>query len=344
MEQYLTLLVLEAELKNGLQEIQLLPFGNVKSLRGDFTVDGESINEIIQAFEAQANEVVVDYEHQTLKDTEAPAAGWIKKLINRGDKGLYAVVEWTKKTKDYLENKEYKYLSPVIFVRKGDRKAVRLHSAAITNTPAIDGMEPLVNKADLFPPEKRSGNNMDLIKVVLKMLGLPEDAKEDQVTQVIKGLQEKAKKTPDVVAHKEVLELLDLKGEIKLEDVKGAILTLKNPSGKVSVEDFNAKLKELEKLQERLALKERDDLVELALSEGKVAPAQKEWAEEYALKDPAGFKAFLTNAPKIVPLGTVGSDKDPGKGKGGIDEVQMAVNKALGVSEEDFKKYNKIEE
>ena len=39
----------------------------------------------------------------------------------------------------YLENKEYRYLSPVVNVRKADNKAVGLHSLALTNTPAIEG-------------------------------------------------------------------------------------------------------------------------------------------------------------------------------------------------------------
>jgi len=45
----------------------------------------------------------------------------------------------------YLKNREYKYLSPVVLVRKKDHKALQLHSVALTNPPAINGMVPIVN-------------------------------------------------------------------------------------------------------------------------------------------------------------------------------------------------------
>jgi phage I-like protein len=108
-------------------EIQVIPYGvAIKTANGEFTYDEESAAEIIGAFEAQKNQMVIDYEHQTLSGTQAPAAGWIIKLINKGKEGLWAVVEWTNKAKEYLTNKEYKYVSPVFLKRIADNKVVRL--------------------------------------------------------------------------------------------------------------------------------------------------------------------------------------------------------------------------
>ncbi|NPV89246.1 MAG: hypothetical protein HPY50_00540 [Firmicutes bacterium] len=209
--------------------IKLLPFGLVKSVKGDFNVDEESLTEIIGYFEARGNDVVIDYEHQTLDGGQAPAAGWVKELQDRGPDGLWARVDWTERAREYLANKEYRYLSPVVLVRRADNKAVAIHSVALTNAPAMSGVRPIVNN----------------------------------ITK---------------------------------------------------------------------------ELVTRALREGKIAPALKEWAEQYALKDLDGFKAFLDQAPQMVPLSPA-----PGRGGGklgaGADEVQMSVNKLLGVSEEDFKKY-----
>ena len=51
-----------------------------------------------QAMKAQIAQrgvdLVVDYEHQTLKGVEAPAAGWVKEL-KLEDGNIVAVVEWT---------------------------------------------------------------------------------------------------------------------------------------------------------------------------------------------------------------------------------------------------------
>jgi len=52
--------------------------------------------------------MVIDYEHQTLKDIQAPAAGWIKQLTWKGEAGLWAVVDWTQQAACYLANKEYR--------------------------------------------------------------------------------------------------------------------------------------------------------------------------------------------------------------------------------------------
>ncbi len=43
--------------------------------------------------------------------------------------------------------------------------------------------------------------------------------------------------------------------------------------------------------------------LELALRAGKITPAMKDWALEYAKNDPAGFEVYVANAPKIVPVG-----------------------------------------
>ncbi|MGE5607422.1 MAG: phage protease, partial [Bacteroidota bacterium] len=284
---------------------------------------------IIKAFNTKINDLVIDYEHQTLTGEEAPAAGWIKELINKGTEGLWAKVEWTPRGEEYIKNKEYRYLSPVILVNKKDGRAILVHSAALTNTPAIDGMVPIVNSLGANAPESEESNEMELLKKLAALLGLAETATEEEITAAITKLKDQ----PPVVANKEVLNLLDLKEGATLDETKGAIIALKNPSGYVKAEEFNA-------LKDKLDLKERDELVNLALTSGKITPAQKPWAEAQALKDPAGFKAFLDAAPRVVPLDKLLVGDPPVKDPVVSDEVQLSVNKQLGISEEDFKKFN----
>lgn len=177
------------------REIKLFPLGLVKSQKGDFLIDTESYNSILNHFKAHHVDIPIDYEHQTLQDVQAPAAGWIKDLTLKQD-GVYASVEWTEKAAQYLAAKEYRYLSPVVSVRKRDRKALLLHSAALTNTPAIDGMTAIVNSAksgspsklpvggvegdaDKLPPESGEPGTVDpaeFIKGLRGMLQLPDDA------------------------------------------------------------------------------------------------------------------------------------------------------------------------
>ncbi|MEF2968350.1 phage protease [Paenibacillus sp. M1] len=320
--------------------IKVLPLGRVKSQKGDFIVDQESFQEIQRKFRERALDIVVDYEHQTLEDVQAPAGGWIKDLILQDD-AIAAKVEWTPKAQEYLRNKEYRYLSPVVLVRKSDTKAIVLHSVALTNTPAIDGMFPIVNSLN-FKLDEGGRNEMDFLKKLAALLGLGEDATEEQILQKISEVLKSAEKPKEdkeqkadneLVANKTIMDLLGVAETAKTEDVAAAIMSLKNPSGFVPASEFQA-------LKARLDKKDSDELVTKALKDGKISPAQKEWAETYALKDPEGFKKFMEKAPQTVPIGelTIDSGKEQ---PAATDEATLAVCKQLGVSKEDIEKYGK---
>ena len=167
------------ELKDAPEVIKLLPLGHVHSEKGDFEVDQESFDLMRRRFLERGLDLVIDYEHQTLKDVQAPAAGWVKDLILQED-AIAAKVEWTPRAKEYLKNREYRYLSPVVLVRRSDNKAVVMHSGALTNTPAIDHMFAVVNKGS--NGQKEGGTGMEtLLKKLAALLGLPEDASEEEV-------------------------------------------------------------------------------------------------------------------------------------------------------------------
>ena len=97
-------------------------------------------------------------------------------------------------------------------------------------------------------------------------------------------------------------------------------------------------------LEEKLADRDAEEAVELALKSGKITPAQRGWAKGYALKSPDGFKEFLEKAPQAVPMSEIaGGDALALKGNK-PDEATMLVCKQLGVSAEDVQKYGMKEE
>lgn len=315
--------------------IKLLPMGLVKSQKGNFIVDEESFQAIKETFQRRALDIVIDYEHQTLEDVQAPAGGWIKELSLQDD-AIVGKVEWTPKAEEYLKNKEYRYLSPVVLVRKSDQKAVVLHSVALTNTPAIDGMYPIINSLDISDYEE-GGTKMDLKKLA-ELLGLSADATEEEVMQKLQALQanstddNKKDEEEEIVANKTITDLLGVASNAKTEDVAAAIMALKNPSGYVPVSEFKA-------LKERLDKKDSDELVTKALKDGKISAAQKAWADEYALKDPKGFQKFVEKAPQVVPVGELDFTDEKQRGAQKQDEVSMKVCKMLGISDDDLQKY-----
>ena len=328
-------------------EIKILPLGRVHSQKGDFNVDEESFELIRKQFKDRKLDLVIDYEHQTLSDVQAPAGGWIKELY-KGEDAIIAKVEWTAKAAEYLKNKEYRYLSPVVLVRKRDQKATAIHSVALTNTPAIDGMFALVNSLDIEDISE-GGNIMDL-KEFAKALGLPETATEEEIKKAVEDaakaaerLKEMEEKKPEdkpgeggkpqevaeVVANSTILSMLGLKEGAKTEDVAASIMALKT-----GTPDTQA---ELLALKQRMQERDADEEVQKALKAGKITAAQSGWAKSYALKDMDGFKGFVEKAPVVVPPGKLELKDAPAAP--GSDEVDVAILKNMGVSMEDVKKY-----
>ena len=81
-------------------------------------------------------------------DGTAPAAGWITALEAVEGEGIYATVEWTAKAAEFIKAKEYRYMSPVIFISDDDRRAVKLASVALTNTPAMEALSLPVEESE----------------------------------------------------------------------------------------------------------------------------------------------------------------------------------------------------
>lgn len=328
------------ELTGAPEIITVLPLGHVVSSKGEFDVDEGSFQAMKAQIAQRGVDLVVDYEHQTLKGVEAPAAGWVKEL-KLEDGNIVAVVEWTPRGAEYLKNKEYRYLSPVVNVRKTDNKAIGLHSLALTNTPAIENMTPIVNSENFEGGQE----NMDMQKLAAA-LGLGPDATEEQIMEALQAMVAENKSLKEgnqpgdesTVANKAVCELLGLKAGAPAEDVTAKIMELKSGT----IDGVNV-LEELKALKQQNAQRDADEAVTLALRAGKITPAQKDWARSYALSDPKGFGAFVEKAPQVVPMGEIDLGDTKALKSDVADEATMLVCKQLGVSQEDLDKYGKEE-
>ena len=322
----------------------MLPKGHVSSTKGDFEVDDRDIAGIIRQFKARRLDLVIDYEHQTLSDVQAPAAGWIKDLYP-GEDALMARVEWTPKGREYIANKEYRYLSPVVLVKKADQHAAVFHSAALTNTPAITGMFAIIN-SDALSIEEEEEPRMEL-SALIELLGLEEGTAEEDVLKRIKELTQQAaeegqggqegkegpaKEGTQLVANKTVLDLLGLPEDARTEDVTARIMAFKAGDSVLQ--------RRVAELEKQAASQKAEELVGLAMKDGKLSPAQKEWAVAYALSDPKGFAKFVEKAPVVVPMGKTAFAADERK----QDGVDWRILKNQGVTEEDLKKYGGMED
>lgn len=323
--------VARLENENGAPEwILLFKAGwNELEQEGEYFVDDLSFGMVLADFIRRGNDIVIDYEHQTLTGQKAPAAGWIKELKWEDGKGILARVEWTEEAAKYIVKKEYRYFSPVFYVRPSDKRLVALDSVALTNQPKHNHLTPIMAKLT----SKTEVKDMGLLQKIAAKLGI-ENPTEDKVIEVIASLQNKDPESKEVLP-KEVLEALEME-EGDVSAVVASIHALKQAkTAMVSREEF-------EKLQAKLIQREAEEVVAKALSEGKITAAQKEWAMDYAKRDMEGFKTFVAKAPVVVPV-----DKLPGKqekkDEANLDETILQVAKMMDVPEEDLKKYGGIE-
>lgn len=137
----------------GLKTIVISPPGKVESLKGIYIMDREAADAIVAEFDRQGNDVPIDWEHESLGEGRAPAAGWITRVWFDERRGLMGMVRWNGDAQSAIRSGQYKYLSPVLAVRRDDRRAVELHSAALTNKPAIPRMEALAASQRNFNTE-----------------------------------------------------------------------------------------------------------------------------------------------------------------------------------------------
>lgn len=119
--------------------------GTLKGVKAKaWTLTFETAAAVIARWQQRETPLVVDYEHQTINAAEngkpAPAAGWIESL-EAGPDGLYATVKWTDAARAFIQADEYRYISPVFSFDPETGAVLELKSAALTNYPALDGMD-----------------------------------------------------------------------------------------------------------------------------------------------------------------------------------------------------------
>lgn len=337
----------------------VLPRGEVRIEDGPpALMDDEAARLVLAHFADLSHDMVIDYEHQTLKDGVAPASGWIKDLEWRTDgekPGLWARAEWTDKAAQHIRLKEYRYHSPVLVRRKSDNRIAQLHNVALTNQPRMKDAVPLAAK---YTPNLHEGDeDMKNLEVLKKELGLEASADEAAVLKAIADLKagkvkaegdlEALKKAPPVkgaadkdtelVACKEVLTALGLAEGVDKAKVLGAVEALKAPasaSGELA--------KTVEILKSELGGIKAEGLIQEALKNGKTSPAELDaWGRKMAQDQPEMFRTVVLARAEgsVVPLKDIKTVVGQDDG-GALTDDQRKINGMMGISEEAWKKHN----
>ena len=270
---------------------------------------------LANALNVSSKDVVIDYEHQTILSKQngqaAPAAGWLKAGGFEYVDGIGLCsnnYEFTAKAKDYINNGEYRFKSPVILYDEKTGVVNGLHSVAITNDPALsilDELKPALLTATISINQPQETPMNPLLALILANLGLPDTTTEaDAIAALNQNFADiKSKATAKGLMLDDGKLLASLSAEIDKVDEKFATAQAQepDPSKYVPIEvvtALNEKIAELQGNQKDPA----EALVAEALSNGQLLPAQQSWAMLYAQKDLQGFKDYLSRQPKIAAL------------------------------------------
>lgn len=328
-------------------EVQLTPDGMFRSIDGrPHNVPGFVMGEVVAqrllaALRGRNNDIVVDYEHQTLyaesNGKPAPAAGWIdpQTIEYRPGSGLYARVRWTQTALAHIKADEYRYLSPVLVYDPHTGEVLNLQHVALTNSPAVDGMAAVEALRARFTPDNQEDHPVNREELIA-LLGLAADATDEHIMAAIKSLQDGQTQAAALRA-----EL----GMAEGGDAKQAVAALKaqvkpDLSQYAPLDVVEALKGEIAALRSTQAGSEVDGLVKQALVDGKLLPAQEGWAVDLGNSNVAALKSYLAKTPAIAALKSSQTNGQPPAGAGDksptLAAEEIAVLKQMGVSEADY--------
>lgn len=275
---------------------------------------------IIDRTNSKLKYIVIDENHKTDytagtgQSTEA--MGWMHDFYIKEDNSVWALVEWTLSGAIKIENKEYKYISPVYEIDKLGN-IISILRAAITNNPNLR-LAALNNNSN-----ENKGESMS--KEINNALGISENASDSEILTAINN----AKKENE-----------SLKVELNAERENKKTLTEKNQNLEKALNEVNKELAEFKKI---IIEKEALSVVEKAINDGKIAPATKEVYLALCMENGGieKFNKIMENTPKakLFEESNIPSKTD----NISLNEADENIAKSMGYTKEEMLEMKKKE-
>lgn len=326
---------------------QILPGGDFAAYDGrPFEVPGNKwrINDVTGAALARklndraatGQRLLFDYDHQTLFAKEnggkAPASAWGEKFEWRSGQGLFAQLAFTDTARTHIKANEYLYYSPVVMYDKVTGAVLDLHSAALTNDPAIKGMAEAAALHVQHQPEPKAMN--EALALLFSLLGVTVDTNQEMDAAALHA----ALTTPEAAT---AIAALASQAE-NLETAQTAIATLKARQPGIPVATYNAVVAELAALKANHDAVTVDQVIEQAQKAGKfIATAELSYLKELGNADMAALNSLLDGRPVLAALtGKQTPEQDnPAKAtaeKAALTADQKLIADQLGISHTEF--------
>ena len=196
-------------LNNGETEVLVVPKGEFYGSDSKGNPIPEAIDEqVIDNLEAQlqGKELLVDKDHSSVKegiDKDTSAMGWMHSF-KKGVEGLWAKIRWTNIGRNLVENRVFRFLSPV-FTLNGD-KPTNMLNVALTNQPAFqEKAKPIINNQPTMETITMEMTKEELVQLIKDTI---EDLKKEKAVEKV----EQEIKTENEV-HEDIVENLEEKKE-----------------------------------------------------------------------------------------------------------------------------------
>lgn len=180
----------------------------------------ESANKIVDNWKADGSKpILCDVDHSSVDTNKTQAAGWVTNIwVDESAKRLMGTLQVSESGAELLNGLEYRYVSPVLLFTE-DNFPYYLDSIALTNTPRLQELRPVYNSKN-FTVENETEEELEeknvnineqkefeLMNELKQILGLPEEATEEDIRNSVAELVEKVKSVAEEEAKAEAERL-----------------------------------------------------------------------------------------------------------------------------------------
>ena len=354
-------------LRRPFPEIRLLPDGAFAARDGRpgtltggnlnaWNLSGPGAEHVLERWRRRETPLVIDYEHQSLNARHngqpAPAAGWIEFLRYEPGQGLFASVQWTEGAKGFIGQDEYRFISPVFSFDPKNGDVLELKGAALTNTPALDGLGAVAATEDFSPTDNPQPETaMNALNRLKQLLGLPEDAAEETLLAELDRLE--ALLMPANPAPSGPSDQAGLPGQTAFPHQEDPLLGDARPTlfdflqachpqaALTSLVRANTALRE--QLSVALSVTQGDQVarsVEAAVADGRLSRGLAGWAVALGRQNPEALETYLA---AVAPIAALTSFQSAGSrpvlsapSASPLSDEERFVCAQLGLSETDY--------
>jgi phage I-like protein len=315
----------------------ILPVGTFHSYAyGKMDITKEFIDKMVANYTAKVlgnRAPFIDTDHD-----QGAANGWITALQSRED-GLYARIEWTDKGKQLIEAKAYQFFSAhfgeVVDIKTGDPVYPVLIAASLTNTPVMNTMPPArLSEGDPAHGDRGSSQQEGSMKTLSEVLAVLFALAEDEFKKATKDEKDKVAKAFGLP----IEGTLDATLSDKVTKLEASV-SLQKQQVETLLAENKEKGAEVATLKAKLLANEKNEVIEKALSEGRITPKTKEKWEALFAKDPEGTKALLAEQPPVVDMSTRGTGDAGTPDENGWTPEEKKLAAKAGVTDKTIKEF-----